>query len=146
MTQTRIKFEPVTANAFHMILLEAAADTLPHQIRGSIGGIEPVTFTWNGRAFRQLLPAFRAFEARRLNGGAPQRTLSGLGVAVADPGARLIKVTFTEDGVSTVAHGVITIPSVSVGPGGSGVASTSIIFHRADALYFYGSTDSEVAP
>lgn len=143
MLQTRMRFEPVTPHAFHAILLEPPAGTLPSQVRGTVGGIEPVTFTWNTRAIRSVLPAFRAIEARRLNGGSPQRTLSGHGVAIADPGARLIKLTVTEDGASTVAHGVVTIPSVSAGPGGPGVTSVSVIWHPCETLHTYGSSTVE---
>ena len=138
-----MRLEPVVSGRFSTITLTEAQ--FPQSIRGRVGGIEPVTFTFNTNAFRARLPAFLGIQANRLNGGQPQRTLSGRGIAIADVGAHLVRLTVTE-GAELQATGVITIPQVNLGPGGHRVTSVSVVFHQADELRFYGSTAVEQVP
>lgn len=115
----------------------------PQQIRGRVGGILPVTFTWNTPAFRARLPEFLAIEATRISGGSPQRTLSGVGVAIAD-GGHLVTLTVTEGPHTLTATGIISVPGASLGPGGPGVTSVSVIFYECSELHYYGGASPEV--
>lgn len=137
----QMTLEPAVGSSFPPISLTPAE--FPQQIRGRVGGIQPVTFTWNTTAFRARLPELLAIEATRINGGSPQRTLSGLGVAMADKG-HLVALTVTEGPHTLTATGIISIPDTSLGPGGPGVTSISIIFHPCHELHYYSGSSPQV--
>jgi len=137
----QMTFAPAISGRFTTINL--APGEFPQQIRGRVGGFQPVTFTWNTPAFRARLSEFLAIEATRISGGQPARTLSGRGVAMAD-GGHLVNLTVTEGALTLTATGVLSVPDASLGPGGPGVTSVSIIFYQAHELHYYDGSSPEV--
>src|SRR5690625_3308109 len=137
----QMTFAPAISGRFTTINLSPGE--FPQQIRGRVGGVQPVTSTWNTPAFRARLSESLAIEATRISGGQPARPLSGRGVAMAD-GGHPVRPTGPEGARTLTATGVLSVPDASLGPGGPRVTSVSIIFHQAHELHYYDGSSPEV--
>jgi hypothetical protein len=121
------------------------AEIIPTQLDGVPDGTDSVTFRFEGPELRAKMLELSQHQANRISGGQPRRNLSGYRDAVADPGAQMVTVTWTEGSERSVT-GIYRVVSAQVGSGGHRRQTFSVILYPCDRLRFYGMTTFQELP
>jgi len=123
---------------FVSFTLEPASGQVMTEARNRVVSGRPAGMRFSGPGLLAAAGSLEQIEARGLVG--PRMNQAGYVEALVMEG-ELVTVQYTlADGVPIQEKGLITDLSINVGPGGEGVQSIDMVFHRVDRIRFIGST------